>query len=639
MTSGTSPCEECDTLYTLIKRSEGGKEAQEIARVQRAASIKEFSAIAGATTVTALKQYRKLKSDDEAWEYIRSHRSYSSYTSVDVQPELRRALGTAYLDQSAASLAAGTQLSYSLSYKLKDGSLINGAVLTVTVGAPPQLIAPRVASVTPSDSFMRVSFFAPRASSQQGYAARVYRSTDDSAFILLDGYINVRSINDTLLYSFLDNVQPEKMYRYYIVPQDAAANKGANSDTVRALSLNFRRMPLLQGLTASDMPGGIQLRWQALPAKPYWAGIEISRRALDDKEYMVLDTIAWQDTSYTDIRVGSNAPYAYALRALTYKNMDTPPSAYANAVHEGSNESPLPPIALEASAEQRGVRLHWRRSADEDIRAYYVYRAVSLREGFSVISPPLKDTTYFDNDSLLYGRTTYIYTVRAVRYNEKESANSNLVYQRPQRPVYPVAPQPPFAYDEFGSVRLSWRESTTDRSAIGYNVYRRVATAKPYPSQAPAASIAGAQGFAKLNSQVVSSLFFDDKAPERGRRYEYAISAVDALGMESGLSPSFTTGLTEPEPKAPSTLFAHPVEKGIELSWSSQHPEFVKEIIIYRRSSTEGEVKRLTSVPVSTQRYTDTTAQNGIVYRYSISILSTGGKESERSREKAIEKE
>lgn len=640
ITSSTSPCAESDTLYTIVLRGTSASDMREISHVQRAETFADFTKVAGRASVKALKEYRKLGNDDDVWKYITEHRLFAYYSSADVTPTLRYALGTSWLDESATSFAAGTTVYYAVKYHLKNGKDIEGGNTSVIIGTPARLIPPQLLTVMADDSVVRVTFIAPRASQQIPFIARVFRSVDDSAFVPQNLYLNPRVKNDTVYYALYDNVMPEKMYRYYIVPQDIAGNMCANSDTASALSINFRRIPLLQNVTATDSPEGIVVSWSKLPVKPYWSGIEITRRALTEQKYTVLDTIAWSDTTFTDVRIRSGAPYAYAyaLRALTYRNINDAPSGYANAVHGNNNEQPLPPNNVLAMPEKRGVRITWNRLADADVGAYYVYRGISAQE-LSVISKPLTDTTYFDNDTLLYGRTTYLYAVRAVRYNEQESMNSNLCYARPNRPLFPALPTALTAYDEFGTVRLSWSESKIDRSTLEYHVYRRIATGKAINNAAPASQYYQQQGFSRLTKRPTVSLLFDDTTAVRGKQYEYTASAVDVYGNESGISSTITTGLTEPELKAPSTLFAHAVEKGVELSWSAQAQESVKEIIIYRRTSAEQDAKRITSLPVTTRTFTDTNVQRGTIYVYSISITTTTGKESTRSKEKAVEVE
>lgn len=633
VTSSTSPCAESDTLYTVVLRGTSASDAREVARVQRAETFADFTKVAGNAAVLALKEYRKLGNDDDVWKYITTHRLFAYYSSADVSPKLRLALGTAWLDESAKTLAAGTTVYYAVKYHLKNGKEIDGGNTSVVIGTPARLIPPQALTVMADDSVIRATFVAPRASQQTPFVARVFRSVDDSAFVEQNLFLNARVKNDTVYYALYDNVLPEKMYRYYIVPQDIAENMCANSDTASALSINFRRIPLLQNVTATDSPEGIEVRWSKLPVKPYWSGIEVTRRALNEQSYTVLDTIAWSDTSFTDVRVRSGAPYAYALRALTYRNLNDAPSGYANAVHQNNNQQPLPPNNVTATPEKRGIRITWNRLADADVRGYYVYRGLTAQE-LSVISKPITDTTYVDNDTLLYGRTTYVYVVRSVRYNEQESDNSNVCYARPNRPVIPAPPTGLTAYDEFGTVRLSWSESKTDRSVSEYHVYRRTATGKPINS-----TPAQQQGFTRLTKRPSVSLLFDDTTAERGKQYEYAISAVDVYGYESGVSSTITKGLTEPELKAPSTLFAHTVENGVELSWSTQAQESVKEIIVYRRTSTEQVAKRITTLPVTTRTFSDTNVQRGTIYIYSISVATTAGKESTRSKEKAIEVE
>ena len=70
------------------------------------------------------------------------------------------------------------------------------------------------------------------------------------------------------------------------------------------------------------------------------------------------------------------------------------------------------------------------------------------------------------------------------------------------------------------SVQLNWGASTT--AGVSYNVYR-------------ASSIGGGQ-YVLLNAQPLNALSYNDGTVKSGNTYTYAVTAVDANGIQSNFS-------------------------------------------------------------------------------------------------------
>lgn len=94
-----------------------------------------------------------------------------------------------------------------------------------------------------------------------------------------------------------------------------------------------------------------------------------------------------------------------------------------------------------------------------------------------------------------------------------------------QRVVNAALGQPCVTYNaSTRSVRLTWLSSPSS-GVTGYNVYRRVGTTGT---------------FAKVNTSTVTALFFVDSSVAPGTTYQYAVTAIDALGNESAQSATAT---------------------------------------------------------------------------------------------------
>jgi fibronectin type 3 domain-containing protein len=134
------------------------------------------------------------------------------------------------------------------------------------------------------------------------------------------------------------------------------------------------------------------------------------------------------------------------------------------------------------------------------------------------VSPSLVDAAEFPDKDFQFGRT-YRYFVRAVVESKplQESDDSEAV-EVTARDLFP--PAPPAGLTTVGGpdfIALSW-EGNREADLAGYRVWRRPAGEGEF---VPVASLKG-----------VESAFSDGEV-EKGRRYEYAITALDAAGNES----------------------------------------------------------------------------------------------------------
>jgi fibronectin type 3 domain-containing protein len=128
---------------------------------------------------------------------------------------------------------------------------------------------------------------------------------------------------------------------------------------------------------------------------------------------------------------------------------------------------------------------------------------------------------------------------------------------------------------------------------------------------------------------------YDDEIPRPGQAYQYAVSAIDAQGIESPLSPvatptAFASTSTAPVP--PSQLNARAVPKGLEVSWSHPAVPPGRGYALYRRTREQPQAQRLATLPATATRYLDATAKPQVLYIYSVAAL-TPAQEGPRTSE------
>jgi hypothetical protein len=174
-----------------------------------------------------------------------------------------------------------------------------------------------------------------------------------------------------------------------------------------------------------------------------------------------------------------------------------------------------PPLAkpgmVKAENSARGVLTTWTGSGPR----YRVYRAV----GDGPLEPlmPETDQPYFLDDTTSYG-VQYRYQILAVAGDSQQSEISDAASITPVDTFAPAVPSGLTASAGPNSIELAWNRNT-ESDLQGYNVFRASEGA----------------AFAKI-AELVPTPVYSDTSIESGKRYRYAISAVDLLGNESDRS-------------------------------------------------------------------------------------------------------
>jgi len=165
---------------------------------------------------------------------------------------------------------------------------------------------------------------------------------------------------------------------------------------------------------------------------------------------------------------------------------------------------------VEAKSAPEGVQLTWNGSGP----AYRVFRATG-----DAMPERLADsaTATYTDTSAAFG-IRYLYMVQALDGELRQSELSKSVEITPKDEFPPAVPGGVSAVAGVESIELSWERNTEDDFA-GYNVYRAV----------------GDAAFEKLAGPIDAPVY-SDRAIEMGKRYRYAVTAIDTIGNESARS-------------------------------------------------------------------------------------------------------
>ncbi len=272
-------------------------------------------------------------------------------------------------------------------------------------------------------------------------------------------------------------------------------------------------------------------------------------RMAEESFYQASQSIATLPvTALAEHTRGASLVYLDPLSPLLAGETGPVPLAYAVvSVRRGGERSPLSniatlspavapeaPVLLPATPEEGRVCLEWVAPEKDvlgrpvDVGGYEIYRRILPQEEYeSPLNAKPEPGTSFVDTTAPYG-APLVYTVRAtLAKNPKVEGLAAEELAFVFRDVYPpAAPTRLDALSEGNLVRLIW--SPVDAADLaGYVVYR---------SEGPGE-------LARLTRDPVTDSFFTDSTVEQGKRYRYAIRAVDRAG---NLSPSSPVAEAEP---------------------------------------------------------------------------------------------
>jgi len=193
-----------------------------------------------------------------------------------------------------------------------------------------------------------------------------------------------------------------------------------------------------------------------------------------------------------------------------------------------SRALPRPPAGLRAVVGNEAVELNWEparenidRSIPAGVKGYNLYRSLNGAPAVRINTSLVTDTRFADTTFAFDSDT--VYTVRAAAAAAEpfgESSDSEACRLRPEDTFPPAAPSGLLSMAGPDFISLTW-DGGTERDLAGYRVWRRAE---------------GAEDYLELTSGVIKETAFQDSTAERGRRFEYAVTAEDMKGNRSGRS-------------------------------------------------------------------------------------------------------
>ncbi|MCD7735225.1 MAG: hypothetical protein LUH48_08920 [Clostridiales bacterium] len=368
------------------------------------------------------------------------------------------------------------------------------------------------------------------------------------------------------------------VYTYTVRATDGSGTSWYNTVGISGLWLETPKVS-----SVATSASGVRVKWNSVTGATSY---RIYRKVAGGSWKLLATTTK---TLYEDPdALTSNTSYCYTVRACTKLNGSTILSSYIASSEFRYYSAPvLKSIHTAAS----GLTVTWNSVDGAD--NYYIYRKVS--GGTWKMLATVSGKTSWTDTSAESG-TVYTYTVRAGTSGNKSwfdaSGISGLWLETPK--VSSVA-------TSASGVRVKWNSVT---GATSYRIYRKVAG-----------------GSWKLLATTTKTLYEDPDALTSNTSYCYTVRACTKLNGSTILS-SYIASSEFRYYSAPVLKSIHTAASGLTVTWNSV--DGADNYYIYRKVSG-GTWKMLATVSGKTS-WTDTSAESGTVYTYTVRAGTSGNK-------------
>ena len=270
-----------------------------------------------------------------------------------------------------------------------------------------------------------------------------------------------------------------------------------------------------------------------------------------------------------------------------------------------------------ATATAHGVTLRWK--ANRYVSQYAIFRKSKSKTWtkLSIKSFDINWSELGENEVVILSAfdatvepgTTYSYTVRGMDANGKyltsyDTTGLSLTTRAKQVVVDTKVPVLLRAEALENSIAFTWN---ANEGIDKYVVFRK----------------SGKSSWTKLDT--VTGVRYEDQSVERGVEYHYTVRGVNAAGKyitnydTTGVAAKLELNIDKSSPVLGNAVVS---DNGIMISW--QQNQGVDQYVVFRKSGKSGWTKLSTVAGVS--YYTDTTAQVGVTYFYTVRGMSAAGK-------------
>ncbi|MBN2319657.1 MAG: hypothetical protein JXR49_11295 [Acidobacteria bacterium] len=257
---------------------------------------------------------------------------------------------------------------------------------------------------------------------------------EDRFFLLNSDPLTVSTYTDPV------SSTSQSRYAYRIVAVDNASNNSEPSEIVIA-RMPDKVAPVPPALYSAVLEeGAVVLRWQKSVEEDL-AGYRIYRAASapdkDSESFALVSTpdIPPDATQFSDNPGEIDTVFLYRITAIDTSNNESEPSATLG-VRYLDTKAPKPPGLLQLKSEDKGLRLSWQSSDDQDISFLLLYRKAGSRDQallWAELKPGITDFL----DASVKEKEKYSYFLCAVDKAGNISVPSQEIaaeYRKPEKP-------------------------------------------------------------------------------------------------------------------------------------------------------------------------------------------------------------
>ncbi len=339
---------------------------------------------------------------------------------------------------------------------------------------------------------------------------------------------------------------------------------------------------------------------------------------------VIVDSSLIVSTScYLDTNIETNKYYYYRITAQDYFNNESSCSNETAGIVVVFNDlPPATPNGLTISDPLTGGQLNltWTLNTEPDFKYYKIYRSNDDNLQKAVIISTATTNQY--NDTSLINNTTYYYWLRAFDKNNNGSGFSYFVFGYSTyittsavsiyTPVWVGITDNKIG----GSLTLKWNTTTEPEYMSRYNVYRSNSNSGQYSL---------VNTVVKISTAVERS--YNDVNLINNLSYYYVLTSVDMFGNESvkslpmvGVPTGVMSVLTSLTPQGlQATSLAE--GKSLLLQWTEVNNDSLKNYIIYRLETEDGQYTPVAFPPKGVSLCTDTSLTDNTTYFYKITTV------------------
>jgi len=422
------------------------------------------------------------------------------------------------------------------------------------------------------------------------------------------------SVTEVSGVSFTDSIpQYGKKYWYRILGRTLFNERSQASDTISVIA--FKELLAEPKFTSNDIVSDkeVRLNW-AFPKDEAWklkhfdilradkaiGPYKIIKEQLG-KEARSYNYKALQDINYFKIRARGVADDVQESSPAMIQPIDSIP--------------PAAPTDLIGTIDTLGVvRLSWSNNKELDLKGYTVLRANRPHQEFTRITKEeIGLNSYTDTISIKSFNKKVFYQIIATDLRYNESVPSAVIALERPSTIPPTSPV--FSGYELlnDTIQLQWIPSSSE-DVVKQVLYRE--------------ALVNGKGLWEAVFETGDpkvSLYLDTNT-EQNRTYRYALTALNASGLESAPAPPLSVRTARTVIRAPiKGLYANVnrEEKYIELSWRYKEPD-VLEIRLFRKG-LESEYSLYKVFGPQKKRFLDTKLIPNSTYGYGIKAIFKDG--------------